>query len=432
MGYINKAIRYGKNHGKKALLKKIISVLTLRNKPVNLANENIAKVSTKAQKLSNLIDLRFSQLRPLKIFSCHQNISKRMNLVTDSINSGSLFGGVITSIIYAFLLAKKNNASIRIITRTEKAEEYRIKEILDHYEIKFDNDINFVFAHFADTNKEIDVIDEDYFITTSWWTTYATMQSIRKDKIFYLLQEDERMFYPYGDDRLLCEETIANEDIHFLINSKLLYEHLINSGFDNIRARGRYFEPSFDTKNYFWEKNKLSLKKKLFFYARPNNMRNLFYRGINVLQLAVDHGVIDSNIWDIYFVGKDLPKELEFDNSYKIKVVTDLTYNQYGDFIRQVDLGLCLMYTPHPSYPPLDLAASGAVVVTNTCGNKQDLKMYSDNIISVNLDVDSLLDGLKSGVQLVNNHELRELNYKNNKLLTNWEQSFANVLEQLV
>src|SRR6185437_11453825 len=327
--------------------------------------------------------------------------------------------------------ARKNNAQIRIITRTESAEEYRIKEILDHYEIKFDNDISFVFAHFVDIHKEIDVEDGDYFVTTSWWTTYSTMQSIPNNKILYLLQEDERMFYPYGDDRLLCEETLANSEIQFIINSKLLYEHLLSGGFNNIFAKGCYFEPAFDAKNYFWEKNKNGEKKKLFFYARPNNTRNLFYRGANVIQLAVNRGIIDLNIWDIYFVGKDLPSELELDNSYKIKVISNLNYSQYGDFVRQVDLGLCLMYTPHPSYPPLDLAASGAVVVTNTCGNKSDLRMYSDNIISVGLDVESLLGGLQEGVQLVNNQQQREINYKNNKLLTNWEQSFADVLEQL-
>ena len=433
MRYIHKAIKYGKEHGKKALIKKIIAVLTLQNKVVSSVDDNCVEGANPndIHKLSNLWDVRFNQLRPLKVFYSKQNLEKRINLITDSINSSSLFGGVITAIIYTFFLAKKNNAVVRIITRTEFAEEYRIKDILDHYEIKFDNDISFIFAHVLDINKEIDVVDGDYFVTTSWWTTYSTMQSIQNNKILYLLQEDERMFYPYGDDRLLCAETLANSEIKFIINSKLLYDHLLSTGLSNISSKGCYFEPAFDAKNYFWDKNKNNEKKKLFFYARPNNTRNLFYRGANVIQLAVNRGIIDLNIWDIYFVGKDLPKELELDNSYKIKVVTDLTYTQYGDFVRQVDLGLCLMYTPHPSYPPLDLAASGAVVVTNICGNKHDLKIYSDNIISVGMDVESLLVGLQDGVQLVNNQQQRETNYKNNKLLTNWEQSFADVLEQL-
>ncbi|MCC2644742.1 MAG: hypothetical protein K0R94_520, partial [Burkholderiales bacterium] len=84
-----------------------------------------------------------------------------------------------------------------------------------------------------------------------------------------------------------------------------------------------------------------------------------------------------------------------------------------------------------PSYPPLDLAASGAVVVTNICGIKNDLKMYSDNIISVELDTESLLYGLQEGIKLAKNQNQREINYRNNKLLTNWEQSFADILEYL-
>ncbi|MCE3268971.1 MAG: hypothetical protein K0R49_1223, partial [Burkholderiales bacterium] len=414
--------------GKKALIKKIIAVLTSKNGAL-VAGSNSSINNT--QNLSHLYNLRFDQLAPLKVFHSKQNIEKRINLVTDSINRDSLFGGVITAIVFTFLLAQKNNARVRIITRTHLAEEFRIKEILDHYGIEFVNEISFVFADFLDTKIEIDVFSDDYFITTSWWTTYSTTQSIKNDKILYLLQEDERMFYPYGDEHLLCSETLANTKIKFIVNSKLLYNHLVNTGLKNITDNGQYFEPSFDIKNYYWEKNKFTNKKKFFFYARPNNLRNLFYRGIHIIELAIKRGIIDLNIWDIYFVGKDLPHNLELNSSYKIHVITDLTYSQYGDFVRQVDLGLCLMYTPHPSYPPLDLAASGAVVVTNICGIKNDLKMYSDNIISVELDTESLLYGLQEGIKLVKNQNQREINYRNNKLLTNWEQSFADILEYL-
>ncbi|MCC2644817.1 MAG: hypothetical protein K0R94_595, partial [Burkholderiales bacterium] len=326
MQYIHKIINYSRVHGKKALIKKIIAVLTSKNGAL-VAGSNSSINNT--QNLSHLYNLRFDQLAPLKVFHSKQNIEKRINLVTDSINRDSLFGGVITAIVFTFLLAQKNNARVRIITRTHLAEEFRIKEILDHYGIEFVNEISFVFADFLDTKIEIDVFSDDYFITTSWWTTYSTTQSIKNDKILYLLQEDERMFYPYGDEHLLCSETLANTKIKFIVNSKLLYNHLVNTGLKNITDNGQYFEPSFDIKNYYWEKNKFTNKKKFFFYARPNNLRNLFYRGIHIIELAIKRGIIDLNIWDIYFVGKDLPHNLELNSSYKIHVITDLTYSQY-------------------------------------------------------------------------------------------------------
>ena len=65
-----------------------------------------------------------------------------------------------------------------------------------------------------------------------------------------------------------------------------------------------------------------------------------------------------------------------------------------------MDLGLCLMDTPHPSYPPLDLAASGAVVVTNTHGSKKSLEEWSRNIIAAPPSVSALIDALRDGVKL--------------------------------
>ena len=56
-----------------------------------------------------------------------------------------------------------------------------------------------------------------------------------------------------------------------------------------------------------------------------------------------------------------------------------------------MDAALVLMDTPHPSYPPYDLAAVGAAVLTNSHGIKTDLSDISDNIIVAPSSVDGLL-----------------------------------------
>ena len=42
----------------------------------------------------------------------------------------------------------------------------------------------------------------------------------------------------------------------------------------------------------------------------------------------------------------------------------------YGGFLREHDVGLALMFTPHPSLVPLEMASAGLVTVTNTFENK--------------------------------------------------------------
>jgi hypothetical protein len=52
---------------------------------------------------------------------------------------------------------------------------------------------------------------------------------------------------------------------------------------------------------------------------------------------------------------------------------------------RRAHLGVSLMTSPHPSYPPLEMAASGMVVVTNRWGPK-DLGTLSTRLVSVRPD----------------------------------------------
>lgn len=386
--------------------------------------------SAKIGNVSAILAERFPTLSPLSCYQIPNRDRVRINIVTDSINAGSLFGGVITALIFAFHLASKHNADVRIITRSEEAEKFRINEVLENMGISFNGQIEFLYAHFA-SNVEIDICEKDQFITTSWWTTYCTLKSISVDKVIYILQEDERMFYPYGDDHLLAHEMMSHPQLRYVINTKLLFEHLVNSGLDNLIQNGRYFEPAFDKNNYYFSTTQNTEKLKLFYYARPNNLRNIFYRGIFILDKATNSQIIDIKEWDIYLVGKDLPENLIFTNGYQPKIISNMNYKEYGDFIRTVDLGFSLMYTPHPSYPPLDLAACGAAVVTNSCGNKTELTEYSPNIITVSTDEEALLNGLVEGVALAKNRNQRLHNYENSLLNRDWNAVMSDFVKKI-
>jgi len=61
------------------------------------------------------------------------------------------------------------------------------------------------------------------------------------------------MFYPNGDDQLRCRETLSDNDLTYIINSRMLYEHFVREGFKDIRDRGIWFEPAFPLTSYFFE-----------------------------------------------------------------------------------------------------------------------------------------------------------------------------------
>jgi len=99
--------------------------------------------------------------------------------------------------------------------------------------------------------------------------------------------------------------------------------------------------------------------------------------------------------------------------------------------IRRADVGLSLMSTPHPSYPPLDLAACGAIAVTNRFGLKTNLERYSRNIICTDLGRESLVEGIAEAVALSEDQERRLANYRHQGLSRSWAVSLEHVLDGL-
>jgi len=376
---------------------------------------------------SQLINARFAGSAPLAVFEA-PGPRLRLNLITDSINSGSLFGGVGTAIILATLLARRAGAELRVVTRTQSPYQPGFKEVLLCNGIEYENNVDFSFVDIADKDSQLDICAGDYFLTTSWWTTASTLGSVSPSRLIYLLQEDERMFYPYGDDWLRCSETISRQDVAIVLNTRLLRDHLASSGLPHLAELGLHFEPAFPAvaRTPKPAKRDGATRKRLFFYARPNNLRNVFYRGIEALDEAVRTGILDPDQWEIVLVGKDVPM-FSF-SGVTPTIVPTLSWSDYGDFVNTVDLGFCLMATPHPSYPPLDLAAAGALVVTNKFGMKQDLSGYSSSIIVAELDQKSLVEGLRQGVARIESGDTRA---RTHGLSDSWERSLAHVTEVL-
>ncbi len=205
----------------------------------------IAPSTVERQWLQHTLDERFPNLRPLRVYST-SSAPPRVSVVTDSISSGSLFGGVGTALIFATLLARHMHRPLRIITRSEPPPPGNYRTVLEANGIPWQGDIDFLFSsRDTDSGRLVDVSPGDLFITTSWWTTWATRASVDPAKIIYLVQEDERRFYPEGDESLRCDEMLTDPALTYVVNSKPLFDYL----FDDVSAvpadRVSWFQPAF-------------------------------------------------------------------------------------------------------------------------------------------------------------------------------------------
>ena len=353
-----------------------------------------------------------------------------MNLVTDSLNEGSLFGGVGTSIILASLLAQRLDTSLRIVTRLVPPNPANFGVVQRTHGVKFDRNVEFVSVPIVG-HESLPLHDGDLFLTTSWWSTWSTVRAVSPERVVYLIQEDERMFYPAGDEQAACSATIADSRIRFVVNTAMLRDHFVQEGFSNVGRRGIPFEPAFPEKLYFHDARPADdPRRTFFFYARPNNVRNLFLHGLAAIDEAISANILDPAEWRFHFVGSSIPT-VQLNCGVTPLVSENLPWPAYAALIRGVDLGLSLMSTPHPSYPPLDLAACGAVAVTNRYGVKRDLNSYSSNIICSDLAHDAIVEGIAAGVRLAQDRKTRHRNYETQQLSRSWDSSLSAVLDQL-
>jgi hypothetical protein len=85
--------------------------------------------------------------------------------------------------------------------------------------------------------------------------------------------------------------------------------------------------------------------------------------------------------WEVVSAGMAHPPT-PFAPGRAIRSLGKLSLEAYADLLRTTGVGISLMSSPHPSYPPLEMAHFGIRTVTNRYANK-DLGGAHDNIISI-------------------------------------------------
>jgi SAM-dependent methyltransferase len=369
---------------------------------------------------------------PLPIF-VDQRAPPTLTVLTDSVDPDRLFGDVATAMVVGVFGARRLKARLRLVTRDVAPDPGALGGILRAHRVDWDGPTDFVHLPPGD-QRPLPLGDQDIVLATSWRTARAALGSVNPARVLYLIQEDERMFYPHGDLHLRCSELLSEPCLRVLVSTRELFDHLANGPEPllHLREHGLWFNPAFPP---FPRPNgpppPTEGKQNFFFYAWPNNDRTPYWRGLEALHAAMREGVLASDQWNIHFVGRELP-DMELPGGVRPRVWARLAWSEYVELVSIMDLGLCLMDTPHAPNPPLDLAASGAVVVTNTHGSKKSLEEWSRNIIAAPPSVSTLVAALRDGVKLSRNSEQRFANCATDNIPREWEPELGPVIERML
>ncbi|MGH7745946.1 MAG: hypothetical protein ACREQ5_14385, partial [Candidatus Dormibacteria bacterium] len=241
----------------------------------------------------------------------------------------------------------------------------------------------------------------DILVATAWWTAHLAFEAIdaqkilfrKENKLVYLIQDFEPNFYGWSTKWALAENTLkrGNETIAIINSSELCNFLLKDYVFDRV-----YYLPYKRNEKINFIKN-VDRQKIILFYGRPSVTRNLFELAVDGISLWQQRNPTLAREWQIISVGEIYSKDAVSHVS-NFKISGKLSLEDYSWHLSAASVGLSLMLSPHPSYPPLEMAEAGIITITNSYFAK-DLGRLSDNIIALDtVTVDSIAEAISNAI----------------------------------
>ncbi|QBG87095.1 hypothetical protein EYC56_19730 [Xanthomonas oryzae] len=316
---------------------------------------------------------------------------KRLNLVLPSINKRHYFGGIHTAVLIYRELCRHFPAS-RIMLVDSAPDDEALSRFSDHVLVPSDQISTEMrqIVPFSDRyQKTLPVAGQDVWMATAWWTAYAAqrMSAWQGENggvdcpLVYLIQDYEPGFYPWSSQYALALSTYRRERDIGVFNTRLLADFFEHNGL--LYDRRSVFEPvlheGLRSALARARSERSSRQRRIVVYARPGTPRNAFELICEGLRLWgwKDHRAAH---WEVAAPG-ELQTDLDL-GPFSMKALGKLSIDSYAELLSTSSIGLSLMVSPHPSYPPLEMAAFGMAVVTNRYENKH-LDETMDNIFSL-------------------------------------------------
>ncbi len=291
-----------------------------------------------------------------------------------------------------------------------------------------------------DRSIPLKVNRDDRFIATSCWSAWLADTAARDlgDKPFvFMIQEYEPYFVPHGSYYALSH---AAYDLNLfgVFSTEILREFFQQKKFGVYRngaAEGDARSIAFHNAVLKFRVTREQLaeragrKRKFLFYCRPepHAQRNMFELGVLALRDAIARGGLNPRVWDFYGIGTVGDQfTIPLADGVQMVALPKMSLEEYAEYLPDFDLGMSLMYTPHPSLVPLEMASAGLITITNSYANKtaEALGRISQNFEVGEANVAELSAALLRGEKRVADVEGR-LRGSAIQWPTSWDETFA-------
>lgn len=209
-----------------------------------------------------------------------------------------------------------------------------------------------VLNHYTDQLNPDDLPDSDMAVATLWNTAFILLQYHRTKSKVYLIQDYETQFYPGSVESGLADMTY---DFGFLglFNTPGLRDAVMSDH----AMKGYAFQPGIDHDVFFPNPSgELPDMRRMFFYGRPEVPRNGFSLGIHGLhQIQQEYRDME-----VFVAGH--PKSYA-NAGLRGKFLPYMDYRATGEMYRSCGGVVSFMFTPHPSYIPLQAMTCGSIPI---------------------------------------------------------------------
>ncbi len=278
-----------------------------------------------------------------------------------------------------------------------------------------------VEVEFGRESQGVEVNRSDRFIATTWWTAHIAghaLRSLERERFLYLIQEYEPFTFPMGSFAALARQSY--DFPHFgLFSTELLRDYFRRHGigvYADGTAPGDDRSAAFDNaitavEPPTAEELRGRESRRFLFYARPepHAARNMFELGVLGLGRAIEEGTFGAS-WELHGIGAlESGRQVAFGNGMSLQLLPRSDQSGYARLLRNHDIGLALMYTPHPSLVPIEMASAGMLTVTNSFENKTAaaLAEISPNIIAAKPTIEGVAAALREAAAGVGDYERR-------------------------
>ncbi len=361
----------------------------------------------------------------------------RLNIIIPQFDKEASYGGIRSAMELAFQLSMHYD-SIRFIS-VVTLKKGNLFDFNDYVVNPSQKNIEIVSLY---DNEEIICHENEIFLCTSWetvmvWESYSevlTRVGLRRNAFYYFIQDFEPGFFPFGYNYTLVQKTYSYPGFtHAIFNSQELYDFFKISSFSF--EKEYIVKPSLDTSifNYLLSRNyKLKQKDKkgiqILMYGRPNP-RNCFESIVEGLSRFFRSLSPDERMkYSIVSAGASHDNILLLPDVL-IKNLGKLPMEKYIEELEKSHIGISFMVSPHPSYPPLEMATFGLYTITNKFFNK-DLSTYHPLIHSLDYPLsDELANELKKAVDYMSkiNTNVANAVVPSNMCLSSWRENIGRI-----